>query len=73
MSRKRKTSPCRVCKQTILPLGRAAFTDTCITCGAHEAKGVKHTIVPGHKSNYMLVTNRADLIGMNNKGGQNRT
>jgi hypothetical protein len=22
-----------------------------------------------HKSNYMLITNRADLIGLNNKGG----
>jgi hypothetical protein len=26
-------------------------------------------VVPMHKSNYMLVTNREDLIGVNQKGG----
>ena len=47
----------------------------CLACGdaAAIAARKKWTIAPMHKSNYMLVTNRADLIGMNNKGGQNRT
>lgn len=26
-------------------------------------------IAPMHKSNYMLMTNRSDLLGINNKGG----
>lgn len=26
-------------------------------------------VAPMHKSNYMLMTNRADLLGINNKGG----
>jgi len=33
----------------------------CMSCGDEVAKLVK--------SNYMLVTNRDDLIGINNKGG----
>lgn len=41
----------------------------CLWCGEEEARRVRHTIVPMHKSNYMLVTNHDDLIGINNKGG----
>lgn len=42
---------------------------TCLPCGDRDAKAVKHTIVPLHKSNYIPVFNRADLIGINSKGG----
>ena len=28
-----------------------------------------YCVVPMHKSNYMVVTNRADLVGINSKGG----
>lgn len=42
---------------------------TCLPCGEQQAKQVKHTIAPMHKSNYMLITNRDDLKGLNNKGG----
>jgi len=35
--------------------------------GAGKEK--KHTIVPMHKSNYVPITNREDLMGINNKGG----
>jgi hypothetical protein len=38
-------------------------------CGEKMAKAVKRTVVPMHKSNYMLITNPDDLIGINNKGG----
>lgn len=43
----------------------------CMPCGNDIAKEVnsRRTVVPMHKSNYMMVTNRADLIGINNKGG----
>jgi hypothetical protein len=36
-------------------------------CGDGEAKQRKHTIVPSHKSNYMVVTNLADLKDLNPK------
>lgn len=43
--------------------------ETCLTCGEIEAKQRKFTVAPMHKSNYMLITNMADLKGLNNKGG----
>jgi PHP family Zn ribbon phosphoesterase len=42
---------------------------TCMPCGEKMAKAVKRTVVPMHKSNYMLITNPDDLVGINNKGG----
>jgi len=42
----------------------------CMACGDKVANQVRRTIVPMHKSNYMLVTNLEDLKGINNKGGQ---
>jgi ribosomal protein L37AE/L43A len=42
---------------------------TCLKCGEVVAKETKHTIAPMHKSNYMVITNREDLKGLNNKGG----
>lgn len=47
---------------------RAGFV-TCLRCGEEEAKQTKHTIVPMHKSNYMVISDRRDLMGINNKGG----
>ena len=47
---------------------KAGF-DTCLRCGDVEAKRVRHTIVPMHKSNYMVITDPRDLMGINNKGG----
>jgi ribosomal protein L37AE/L43A len=42
---------------------------TCLVCGEKEARQVKHTVAPLHKSNYIMVTNHEDLKGLNNKGG----
>tara|TARA_R110002126_G_scaffold15970_2_gene64616 strand:+ start:1842 stop:2048 length:207 start_codon:yes stop_codon:yes gene_type:complete len=44
---------------------------TCLKCGDADAKRVRKgwTVAPMHKSNYMLMTDRRDLIGINNKGG----
>ena len=47
---------------------RLGYT-TCLRCGEQDARSKKHTIAPMHKSNYMLITNHADLKGLNNKGG----
>jgi len=41
----------------------------CLPCGDEIAKAVKRTVVPMHKSNLVMITNREDLIGINNKGG----
>lgn len=41
----------------------------CLRCGEEIAKQHKHTIAPMHKSNYVVITNRQDLQGLNNKGG----
>lgn len=45
---------------------------TCMPCGEKDARSVKHTIAPMHKSNYMVFTDREDLKGINNKGGLHR-
>jgi len=42
---------------------------TCLPCGEADAKRVRHTIVPMHKSNYMVISDKRDLMGINNKGG----
>lgn len=60
---------CVIC-DTLYPRERAALGySTCMRCGEALAKQRKHTVAPMHKSNYMLITNRADLRGINNKGG----
>lgn len=43
----------------------------CLECGETRAKQVKHCIVPMPKSNYIVVTDPALLIGLNtsHKGG----
>lgn len=44
----------------------------CLWCGEDESRRTKHTIVPLHKSNYLLITDLEDLKGINNKGGSYR-
>lgn len=46
-----------------------ALRPVCMACGDKVANQVRRTIVPMHKSNYMLITNPEDLKGINNKGG----
>lgn len=43
----------------------------CLFCGEEQAREDRRlwTVAPMHKSNYTLITNRADLVGLNNKGG----
>ena len=45
------------------------YKNLCVKCGEDIARQRKHTIAPMHKSNYMVITNHADLKGLNNKGG----
>lgn len=39
----------------------------CLNCGEAAARQIKFCTVPGHKQGYMVITNRAELIGINNK------
>jgi len=44
---------------------------TCLPCGEEVARleRLHWCVAPMHKSNYMLITNKQDLTGLNNKGG----
>ena len=60
--------PCRRCGLPIQE-GRAALGYTnCRVCSEVLGTKVIRTIVPMHKSNYVPISNRADLIGINTKG-----
>ena len=60
---------CVKCGDHVLHGRWALGYNTCLKCGEVDAKSIKHTIAPMHKSNYTLITNKADLVGLNNKGG----
>lgn len=49
----------------------AAGYSVCLACGEKAAKTArsKWTVAPLHKSNYILITDKDDLVGLNNKGG----
>ena len=60
---------CKVCDNVISPPRRVSLGyDTCLSCGDKEAKRKVHTVVPMHKSNYVLVTNLSELVNINTKG-----
>ena len=59
---------CRKCKRKF-NIRRAAIGYTiCMDKACEDAPPIR-TVVPMHKSNYILSTNREDLKGINNKGG----
>jgi ribosomal protein L37AE/L43A len=63
---------CIECGELFQHERKAIGYDTCTSCGDEDARLVKHTIVPMHKSNYVVVSDKADLKGINNKGGFHR-
>ena len=60
---------CIHCSDEVNPRRWALGYRSCLRCGDKHAREVKHTIVPMHKSNYIPVFNRQDLVGINSKGG----
>ena len=60
---------CLVCGEEINHQRWALGYKTCMPCGESAARSVKRCVVPMHKSNLILITDVADLIGINNKGG----
>lgn len=65
---------CPRCGDEINPRRVALGYRVCILCGEDEARAERRSwcIAPLHKSNYMLLTDREDLKGINNKGGLHR-
>lgn len=62
---------CVECGSEIEPPERGLLTSLCVFCGEEKARQERNSwcVAPMHKSNYMLFTNKADLKGINNKGG----
>ena len=62
---------CIECSEPFAVARRKAGYNLCLPCGDKAAlRERKHwTVAPMHKSNYMLITDPADLFGINNKGG----
>lgn len=58
---------CKTCGEEFSNKRAALGYTLCLPCGEREARGVKHTIAPLHKGNYVVISDRADLIGINNK------
>lgn len=64
---------CVECQERSVPDARKALGyELCLQCGEASARRVKHTILPLHKSNYMVPANREEIKGFNNKGGFHR-
>lgn len=63
---------CVSCGDTFSRARKSIGYKLCMPCGDGQAKQRQHTIAPMHKSNYVLITNREDLKGLNNKGGMYR-
>jgi hypothetical protein len=62
---------CVWCGADVHPKRWALGYNLCLLCGEEQARSDRNEwcIVPMHKSNYFLCTDRADLKGINNKGG----
>lgn len=58
---------CDECGGDIHPKRYALGYRVCLTCGDTAARKKKFCIVPANKSNYMVVSNRAELRGLNPK------
>ena len=59
---------CHHCDQPIMPARSALGYDTCLPCGEKEARQVRHTIVPMHKSNYIVVSDLSLLAQITRPG-----
>lgn len=59
---------CRSCQAPIATARAALGYNSCMPCGEAVAKQRKHTIVPMHKSNYVVVTDRTLLAQLTRPG-----
>ena len=61
---------CSICADTYATRRANAGYLMCMPCGDAQARATIRTIVPMHKSNYMLFTNPQDLKELNPKRTQ---
>jgi len=59
---------CDCCHNPVNPHRYDLGYTVCKPCGEKQARQKRHTIVPMHKSNYMVVTDMS-LLKQLNKGG----
>ena len=57
------------CDEQVSPARFNLGYPTCLKCGEVSAGKRKFTVVPMHKSNYVVISNKQELKGINNKGG----
>lgn len=72
MSNENHTPECRNCGDQYSVNRWKLGYKFCLPCGDKVAQQVVRTVVPMHKSNYVMLTDMADLKGINNKGGFHR-
>jgi ribosomal protein L37AE/L43A len=72
MSNESHTPECRSCGDEYSVNRWKLGYKFCLPCGEGIAKQIVRTVVPMHKSNYVMLTDMADLKGINNKGGFHR-
>lgn len=72
MSKENHTPECRNCGDQYSVNRWKLGYKFCLPCGDKVAQQVVRTVVPMHKSNYVMLTDMADLKGINNKGGFHR-
>ena len=62
---------CEACDKPILPITVAQTGKLCATCRDKNAIKERSSwcVAPLHKGPYMLITDPALLVGLNNKGG----
>lgn len=71
MGHNRRLKPqCSICSDTYSPKRANAGYHICMPCGDAVARATIRTIVPMHKSNYMLFTDLTDLKELNPKRTQ---
>ena len=59
---------CSQCSEWVLPRRAELGYPTCLDCGQIAAKRVRHTIVPMHKSNYIVVSDLSLLAQLTRPG-----
>ena len=62
------------CTKCHAPIGGKRYRigyRTCLPCGEQAARMVRHTIVPMHKSNYVVVTDYTLLAQLTRPGRNN--
>lgn len=73
MANKPPTYRCVSCGDPVASLRwERAGKHTCLPCGESAARNTRHTIVPMPKSNYIVVTDRDLLLGLNSSHRGNR-